>query len=171
MDSVARSHQQLFKVLTEKCARADQADHGKILYAVLYDFRYARLHGVVGPHAECTYQHKQNRVAEAQHHRHVGNPQGLVLLSLTGVAGHQSVDCYAGTHTDGGDDLLERKRNGNRCQGVFADPGHKHGVHHIIKGLNEKRNHHGDAHGDQQPPDGHGAQLVLFCIQIIMPPM
>ena len=82
--------------------------------------------------------------------------------------GSQRVDCNAGADADGGDDLLERKCNGNCRQGIFADPRHKHGVHHIIKSLNKEGDHHGNAHGDQQPSDGHGSQLILFCTQIIV---
>ena len=103
---VAGGNQKLFKVLTEKGTRRYQADHGQVLRAVLDDLGHIRLHGIVGSYTESPHQHKKDGIAGGEHHSHVGDAEGLAVLPLTGVAGHQRIDRNPGAHADGGDDLL-----------------------------------------------------------------
>ena len=148
--------------LAEKTHGEPQADAG-VGGAHLHDLRHALSLGhEKRPGEENADQGERHGVAQGQENARARRPVGHLLLLFPQGAGQQGVDAHGGARAHGDHQVLEGERQTHGVQGVFADAGDEYAVHHVVQGLHQHGEHHGDRHAGQQAADGLNAHFVFL---------
>ena len=132
------------------------ADDGHVLCAVVHNGLLAGLHLEKEPGAGQADGHEHQAAEDGQKQAVHGGGVGPALAALAQALGQQGVDAHAGSHGHGDHQILDREGQRDGVQRVLADLGHKVAVHHVVEGLHQHGDHHGDGHGQQEPVDRHG---------------
>ena len=88
-----------------------------------------------------------------------GHRPGFGPVSLAQALGEEGVKAHSGPHAHGHHEHLHRVGQGQGLEGRAAEPGDEHGIHQVVEGLDEHREHHGPGHPQQQRPHRHGAHF------------
>ena len=138
------------------------ADDGHVLCAVVHNGLLAGLHLEKEPGAGQADGHEHQAAEDGQKQAVHGGGVGPALAALAQALGQQGVDAHAGSHGHGDHQILDREGQRDGVQRVLADLGHKVAVHHVVEGLHQHGDHHGDGHARQELADGHDAHFILL---------
>ena len=90
----------------------------------------------------------------------LGDPGGFLILFHAKGPGQDGIYAHRRSHTGRDHQHLDRAGQGSSRQGILPQPCHKNRVHNVIKGLDQKGDHHGQGHGPYQRPHGPGLHPV-----------
>ena len=144
-----------------KEAEAEHAAELQILDALPGNVHVRSLCVEVGFHAGEADDEEDGVAAQGQEDAVLGGLIGPFLVLFAEALGQQGVDAHAGADAHGDHDVLQRERQRNGGQGVFADMGHENRVHHVVEGLHQHGYHHRHAELDEQRVDVHGTHDVF----------
>ena len=136
--------------LAEDADGEPQADGGVVHAVVHDDLLPAGLQLEEGPGEEDADQGEHHEVAQGQEDAGVGGLVHHLLVLLPQGPGEQGVDAHGGAGAEGDHQVLQGEGQGHGVQGILAELGHEDAVHHVVEGLDQHGDHHGDGHAGQQ---------------------
>ena len=74
---------------------------------------------------------------------------GFFLVALAQRLTHHGIDTHANTRGKADQQILHREGHTQSSNRTVGNPGHIEAVHHIVKGLHQHGNNHGQSHGQQ----------------------
>ena len=142
-------------------AHRGHGNDGEVSVAVGDDLGHVGLEGHESPGEKAAQQGKSRPGAEGQKDAVDGGLVGCVKIFFSQALGQQGVDAHPGPHAHRDHQVLGGKGQAHGGEGIFADVGDEHAVHHVVEGLHQHGNHHGQGHGNEKPTHGHDAHLVF----------
>ena len=159
---VEQDYAAALKKMTRMSYDIENAADAGIGNTALHRFRHTGLHLKIGPCAKNTKQQERTGDNKHQHHAVSGGTVGSLLISFAQALAQQRIDTHADTDGKANLEVLHRKGKGQGRNGAFGNLGNINAVHHVVKGLDQHGNDHGNGHIGKQLANGHNAHLVLL---------
>ena len=162
-DHIACSLQRFFQGDFHKGAERKYAANGDIRASHLHDLRvgFKKLEERGGK--ERPVNGEKHPSANGQQNSVGGGAVGFFLHALSQPAGDQRGDAYSGAHRERNKQVLQRERQRDSGQPLFAYLGYEIAVYDVVKGLYQHGEHRGQSHGENQWQNGGRAHFVLSC--------